>query len=364
MFSYLIEEVFTNGFKGKSCICYKAKRMTDGEIVLLKELYPLSDAQDHIKIERDSNSYSLSHASRYDSVWERMKDKFEKGISYLHLFKNDRNTESFICAEKNIETLYGYGTIYCENKFIGSAVSWEEDIKRNAIKVDEILQTALGVHKFLHLCHEKELAYVDLKASDILLPKSRIGSVENDRPLFYDFNSMLQMGEYTVASKAVDGTDKYMPTSFKGPLLDDDILKVGLGSEQYTYGAVVKEIIDKKWNSLSDAIQNKMSRFLGNLMDENGENMSEEEIENTLKELRTEVQDNEYEQEYKKLPIRTRKFHIFHFLIVLISLVLHIGTGVVVTSICINRQMTAKVLFEKYHLEVWQIIEIVLYKSG
>lgn len=360
IFSYLIEEVFKNGDKGKSCLCYKAKRIDDNETILLKELYPAINEQNYTDIERDSSSYSLSHASMEDRIWEKWKGKFEKGVAYLHLFKNDKNTEKYICASRDVEPLYGYGTVYCENTFIRSAVSWEEDINRNTIKIDEILQTALGIHQFLHQCHKKELAYVDLKASDILLPKSKIGSVENDRPLFYDFNSMLRMGEYSVASGEVDGTYDYMPESFKRIVSEDDILQVGLGSEQYTYGAVVKKIIDRKWSSLSITLQDKMSRFFGNLMDENGENMSEDEIENTLKELRTEVQDNEYEQEYKKLPKRTRWFHSLHFMIVLISLVLHIGTGAVVTSLCINRQMTENILFGKYHLEILQLLIILL----
>lgn len=360
IFSYLIEEVFKNGDKGKSCLCYKAKRIDDNETVLLKELYPAINEQNHTNVERDSTSYLLSHKSMEDDIWEKWKGKFERGIGYLHLFKNDKKTEDYICAEKNVEPLYGYGTVYCENTFVGSAVSWEEDINKNTIKIDEILQTALGVHQFLHQCHKKELAYVDLKASDILLPKSKIGSVENDKPLFFDFNSMLQMGKYTVASGEVSGTYEYMPKSFKRAIAADDVIQVGFGSEQYTYGAVVKKIIDKKWSSLSVALQDKMSQFFKDLMNENGEHMNEDEIENTLKELRTEVQDNEYEQEYKNLSKRTRWFHILHFIIVLISLALHIGTGAVIISLCINRRMAEKILFAKYHLEVWQMVLILM----
>jgi uncharacterized membrane protein len=359
-FSYLIKSVVKNGDKGQSCLCYKVIRLDDNETVLLKELYPVKNEQSDTDVERNNSSHFLGHELMQDGLWDKCKSKFERGIEYLHLFKNDEKSESYICAEKEVEPLYGYGTVYCENTFIRSAVSWEEDIRDNPIKIDEILLTALGVHQFLRQCHEKNLAYVDLKASDILLPKSKIGNLDNDRPLFYDFNSMLKMGDYTVASGEVDGTKEYMPRSFKRGLADDTVLRVGLGSEQYTYGAVVKSIIEHKWDSLSFALQDKMNRFFGNLMDEKGKNMSEEEIENTLKELRIEVQDNEYEQEYEKLPKRTRWFHLLHFLIVLVAVGLHIATGVVITSLCINRQMTEHVLFEKYNMKVWHLLIILL----
>lgn len=355
----MIEGLAPRGDEGSSCLCYIVRKKEDNnKIVLLKELYPANQKQNS-EMERDTENNQLKSDQITTEKWNKFRERFEKAIQYIQYFKNEPDTERFICAEKDIEPLYGYGTVYCENKFCGSAVSWREDIEENGVKVDEVLQTAIGVHKFMKLVHKRKLAYVDLKPDDILLPKSRIGNIDNELPLFYDFNSMLEMGLYSAGTGIVNGTKEYMPPQFKNRS-KNDMLSVDLNSERYTYAAVLQSIIKEKMQTLSYALKSKLEDLFDELMKSEGEQMDEEELEETLKEIRQEVQDNEYENEYKRLPGRTKWFHLIHFLIMILAIGLHIATGLFIAFLCFRTDKASFLLFEKYHLFLWKLILVMI----
>lgn len=333
IFSYKILQLVESGDKGASCLCYIVEKQEDkkGKIVLLKEFYPNIKIP-KAKIKRiEDGTLQLENISL--NIWNSQKKKFINGMNYLRKFREVKETRDYICVDDNVELLEGYGTVYYENTYINNSISWKTDVFDNNERPDEIIQIAIKVYTFLMKVHKKNLAYVDLKPSDILLKVTKSKNL-NTTPLFYDFNSMVPIGQYRIDSGMIDCTPLYQPPWFQNRS-GEEMVSVDLKSEQYTFGAVLKEMLTEKMQMVSLEVRLRIEKLLINLMHK--ETMEEKEIIDELIAIRDKIRDDEYSVEYQKLPKRIKGFRVLQTVNLLITLGAYILVTVILGYLCINK---------------------------
>lgn len=339
-YSYTILHLLKTGEQGASCLCYLAEKETDNRTsqVILKEFYPEIDLPGEAIKRTEGVSLCCPEIRRTE--WNRQKERFISGIQFMKKLYDCKEIRKYICAEEKVEVLYGYGTVYCENECIKESVSWKADKKNES--ADEILHIAWRVHEFLKLLHKKKWAYVDLKPSDILLVVSEFTHTV-DFPKFFDFNSAVPMGNYRIGDERIEITPEYCPTEFKNLSGDDEIV-IDLRSEQYTFGAVLKEMLNGKMQVLAENMRTKILVLLNKLMDYKTEALDEEKISEELLMLRDEIRNDEFQKEYKRLEVRTKKFQIFRIIIAVISTGLYVVTTTGIFFLCMNKGGAGKAL--------------------
>ena len=74
------------------------------------------------------------------------------------------------------------------------------------------------------------------------------------------------MGNYRAGDGRIEITPEYCPTEFKNLSGDDEIV-IDLRSEQYTFGAVLKEMLNGKMQILAENTRTKILVLLNKLMD-------------------------------------------------------------------------------------------------
>lgn len=355
-YSYTILHLLKTGEQGASCLCYLAEKESDNRIsqVILKEFYPEIDLPGEAIKRTDGVSLCCPEIRRTE--WNRQKERFISGIQFMKKLYDCEETRKYICVEEKVEVLYGYGTVYCGNECIKESVSWKADKKNES--VDEILHIAWRVHEFLKLLHKKKWAYVDLKPSDILLVVSEFTHTV-DFPKFFDFNSAVPMGNYRAGDGRIEITPEYCPTEFKNLSGNDEII-IDLRSEQYTFGAVLKEMLNGKMQTLAENTRTKILVLLNKLMDYKTKASDEERISEELLMLRDEIRNDEFQKEYKRLEVRTKKFQAFRIIMAVISTGLYITTTAGIIFMCMNKSGAGQALAVENGMTIAKMTVILL----
>lgn len=335
-FTYIIKGIAKRGNFGASCLCYQAfkeESPNSYKTVLLKEFYP--SAAGGREIRREPEGRLLFPENEELNI---RRENFEKGVGCMREFVRDANIKEYICAETDIEVLYGNGTVYCENKFVPAFFSWREAGDDKTVKMDELIQTAMGTIRFLRCLHTKGRAYMDLKPEDVLIPEREMGEMDFERPLFYDFNSILELNkEYKMKDIQIRTTEKYQPDDFAGDL--DEEREVSLRTENMMYGKVLEDLAGKKAQTVSESVMETMKTLIEHLKHPEKDAMTETEIEERLENIRNQICDEEYEKEYKQLPGKIKKYRFFRRVFMMLAIAAYAGMAFLMSYmyICADR---------------------------
>ncbi len=327
-FTYLIKGIMDRGDLGAGCLCYQANRIEPRDLpktVLLKEFYPVDAGGQEIIREKDGKLRFPQNEEL-----QARKDNFKKGIVCMEELVSDSRTREYICADEGIEVLYGNGTIYCENRFVTRFFSWLEAGNDKEVKMDELLQVAIGTIRFLRQLHAKGLAYMDLKPDDVLVPEREMGQMDFEKPLFYDFNSILNLNKrYRIRDIQIRTTEKYKADDFTGDL--DEECEVNLRTENMTYGKVLEKLVCQKSQMVSEDVMEKLRFLIEHLKHPESDAVPETEVEERLGNIKEQIRDEEYEKEYRELPGKIRKYQFLRWMVMLITIMGYSGMAVVMS---------------------------------
>lgn len=356
IFQYKIRGMLKEGMKGSSCLCYIAEKMQPSsvcKIIILKEFYP-DDVPSQIS--RMEDGTLIMHREK-DKYLSRRWTEFERGTWYLNKFANLISTRPFICADSDIEILIGNGTIYCENQFYNGSSSWKEFRDSKYSKMDDMIQTAIGTIRFLRQLHLEKTAYVDLKPEDILIPVAENREMDFQNPLFYDFNSALAINQ-KYKPWEITCTDEYKAAGFAvkpGEGINKE-LEVNLDTENCTYAKVFEYQIEKKVQTISSEVQDKMFHFIDELKGKGERALTEIETEKELLKIRDQIRDDECDREYRNLPNRIKNFNLFRWIILIITISSYILMGFIMSYMCLHSKMIQEVIEKNERITITGIV--------
>lgn len=309
---YTIESLAKNGEKGSSCLCYIALKKDGKHLsrVLLKEFYPNIFLFNGTVSRNKDQSLAIDYAD--DDILIAAAENFRRGVEYLRKFAADDKLSSFLCCDKDIDILYGNGTMYYENTLYQPSCSWN-DIPAS-IEIDDILQTAIETNHFLQIFHSKDMAYVDLKPDDILLPPTIDGEPDCAHPLFYDLNSAKKINqEYALTE--ITSTEAYRPPEFEGTT---ETTEINHYTENYTFSMVLEERVEPKLETIPPETSDRLQTLLTNLRSRKNV-LAENEVDLKLKEIRDAIRDHEFLHKQDELKKAETGFHLLHISSMLIT---------------------------------------------
>ena len=340
---YEIQELVSNGDHGGSCFCYVAKRMQteDPPFVILKEFYPVV-AESFIQ-RSDNNSTNISELLDTPGPARtnlRLKlDSFKKSALYLKKYSEYAPLSENICNSDNPEILSGNGTFYYENEYLPGAESWSYHKNKNDTKEDELVQTAIGCIRFLKKMHQYPNpsgagdALVDFKPEDILIPPAGDSNIPNfESPLFYDFGGVLEMNRTYPSGQIFETSPEYRPMIF-----NEEEAQINRKTENYTFSKMLNELLLKsdREKYLKNETKEKLIRLIRTTTDERlNTDVTEDEIEKTLTEIRDEIRNEEHEYQKSKFPRRKKLYYFVLGLLLILSICFHLFTGGVLVGLC------------------------------
>lgn len=317
-----------SGEKGASCLCYIAERLGNygKNLVILKEFYP----EKHligVEIVRKKDG-SLEYKGT-DKRYVKAKKRFEKGTDCLKRYVKKREFKDFLCCDEDVDIMTGNGTCYCENTFYRNSFSWKNMPKD--VKMDEIFLTAIGTQEFLKRFHEEGKAYVDLKPEDILITASK-QKVEYHAPLFFDFNSVLDLGK-RYPLEEINATEEFKPRQFNGP---DREAEVCSATENYTFAKVLENRINVKKETVTDEVRNEIDRLIRMLKNGGACKMSDEEINRKLNDIKEQIQEDECKFNETELIKKSDRFRWIHKISVAVIVLIYIVMTMILGNMSIH----------------------------
>lgn len=339
-FTYVVENMISDF--GMSCICYKAYRInkngTGGKEVLLKQFNPIGDQK---------------------------REDFEKSVEIIQKLLSSKATKKYVCADNEIEVLYDEETIYCENQYYKSFVSWKE-LANQKVNIYELLQTAISVIHFLRELHGLGLAYIDLKPEDILIPLDEMGTVLFTQPMFFDFNSCLE------SNRAYDAnvlrnytTERYRADIFSDYTLNEIEINVALENEMFAN--VLESLVERKYQTVSESVKARLVKLFEELRKSINSKWSEEQIEVELISIQEQILDEEHIGDDKHLKGRIKKYNIIRIVFLIITIMGHVNITFRLVDLClkvdktISHEWLRKEMFSIFLLTVILIIVKLLY---
>lgn len=309
--NYFIENVALKGDFGTSCICYKASRIKDGvkeKDVLLKQFNPIGNQSERVD--------------------------FEKAVKIIQQLLNNAETKDYICADSDIEVLYDETTIYCENQYHKSFISWKDLSQQKGIRIYELLQTANVVIRFLEKLHCLGWAYMDLKPEDILIPIDEMGNIMFTQPLFFDFNSCVEINRrHTTSVVRKYTTEQYRANIFSNYSLEE--IEIDISVENEMFANVLESLVGStKYQTVSKQVKARLKKLFDELRKPTDLIWSEKQIEMELKEIKEQILQEEHRADDKRLKTKTEIFNVVRIFILVLTIMGHISITIRLVNLC------------------------------